>query len=430
MPQLDLDGPAGRLEALLEEPADPPRLAALVCHPHPQMGGTMHTHAVYRLARAIRAAGGVTLRFNYRGVGRSAGRYDHGRGEADDTRTRQQQATDPVQDNVPASYAIYMVDPAKQTFLIVAAPPAGFMYTDPVAIQPRPEPNATQPTVVDPVLKAQNMALIEVRSVYDTDGLDRMGESMLAPVDLQSGCTAGIAKTASVDAADTRAQVPDLVRIKNPADTAYRCAPAFFVRAFRAVAPQANTLGMRQAIGETEFEPQQILGYAPVEPDGSFKLVVPADVPLGLAILDSKGRAIQTHLNWIQVRPGERRTCDGCHSPRRGASLNSGAIVNVVTKGGTQQYHGTAYWYKRHEMFNANSFSNNKNSVRKSRYRYNTVGYNLGGPISFGKKFNPNKDKLFFFFSQEHQPNTRQGSLRTLNMPTTLERAGDFSNTL
>jgi alpha/beta superfamily hydrolase len=87
VPQLDLDGPAGRLEALLEEPADPPRLAAVVCHPHPQMGGTMHTHAVYRLARAIRAAGGVTLRFNYRGVGRSAGHYDHGRGEAEDTRT-------------------------------------------------------------------------------------------------------------------------------------------------------------------------------------------------------------------------------------------------------------------------------------------------------------------------------------------------------
>ena len=249
---------------------------------------------------------------------------------ADDTRSRVQQAADPVRDNAPAAYAIYMVDPAKQTFLIVAAPPAGFMYTDPVAIQARPEPNATQPTVVDPDLKAQNMALIEVRSVYDTDGLDRMGESMLAPVDLQAGCTAGIAKTAAADPADTRAQVPDLVRIKNPADAAYRCAPAYFVRAFRAVAPQANSIGMRQAIGETDFEPQQILGYAPVEPDGSFKLVVPADAPLGLAILDAKGRAIQTHLNWIQVRPGERRTCDGCHSPRRGASLNSGAIVNAL----------------------------------------------------------------------------------------------------
>jgi len=249
---------------------------------------------------------------------------------ADDTMTRAQQALLPVQDNAPAVYSIYMVDPSKQTFLIVAAPPPGFMYTDPVAIQPRTEPNATQPTVVDEALKAQNLALIEVRSVYDTDGLDRMGDSMLTATDLGAGCGAAIAKTAPTDAADTRSQVPDLMRMKNPADTAYRCAPAYFVRAFRAVAPQANAVGMREAIGETEFEPQQILGYAPVEPDGSFKLQVPADTPLGLAILDAKGRAIQTHLNWIQVRPGERRTCDGCHSPRRGASLNSGAIVNSL----------------------------------------------------------------------------------------------------
>jgi hypothetical protein len=249
---------------------------------------------------------------------------------ADDTMTRAQQALLPVQDNAPAVYSIYMVDPSKQTFLIVAAPPPGFMYTDPVAIQPRTEPNATQPTVVDEALKAQNLALIEVRSVYDTDGLDRMGDSMLVAADLGAGCGTAIAKTAPTDAADTRSQVPDLARMKNPADTAYRCAPAYFVRAFRAVAPQASAVGMREAIGETEFEPQQILGYAPVEPDGSFKLQVPADTPLGLAILDSKGRAIQTHLNWIQVRPGERRTCDGCHSPRRGASLNSGAIVNSL----------------------------------------------------------------------------------------------------
>jgi hypothetical protein len=249
---------------------------------------------------------------------------------ADDTMSRAQQALLPVQDNAPAVYSIYMFDPAKQTFLIVAAPPPGFMYTDPVAIQPRPEPNATQPTVVDETLKAMNLALIEVRSVYDTDGLNRMAETVLAPVDLPSGCSVGIARTAPIDATDTRPQVPDIVKIKDPADPAYRCAPAYFVRAIRAVAPQANALGMRQAIGETEFEPQQILGYAPVEPDGSFKLHVPADTPLGLSILDAKGRALQTHLNWIQVRPGERRTCDGCHSPRRGASLNSGAIVNAL----------------------------------------------------------------------------------------------------
>jgi alpha/beta superfamily hydrolase len=85
MPQLDLTGPAGRLEALLEEPPGA-RFAAVVCHPHPRYGGTMHNHATYRLARAVRTAGGASLRFNYRGVGRSAGRYDAGRGERDDTR--------------------------------------------------------------------------------------------------------------------------------------------------------------------------------------------------------------------------------------------------------------------------------------------------------------------------------------------------------
>ena len=246
-------------------------------------------------------------------------------------------AADTLQDNVPASYAIYMFDPKAQTWLIVAAPPAGFMYTDPIALQARPEPNATAPTSVDASLAALNLALIEVRSVYDTDGLGRMGEQMLTAADRPAGCTAGIAMTAPTDVLDTRPMVADLARMKNPADAAYRCAPARFVRAIRAVAPPASMMGLRSSIGETEFEQQQILGYAPVEPDGSFKLQVPADVPLALSIVDSKGRAFQTHTNWIQVRPGERRTCDGCHSPRRGGALNSGAVVNSMPAA-----HGTA----------------------------------------------------------------------------------------
>ncbi len=87
---------------------------------------------------------------------------------------------------------------------------------------------------------------------------------------------------------------------------------------------------MRSSLGETDFEAQQVLGYAPIEPDGSFKLNVPADTPIALAVVDSQGRALQTHTNWIQVRPGEKRTCDGCHSPRRGAPINTGAIANTV----------------------------------------------------------------------------------------------------
>jgi alpha/beta superfamily hydrolase len=84
--QVDLPGPAGRLEALLEGDATAARFAALVCHPHPAHGGTMHNHATYRLAKAVRAQGGLSLRFNCRGVGRSAGAYDRGRGEIEDAR--------------------------------------------------------------------------------------------------------------------------------------------------------------------------------------------------------------------------------------------------------------------------------------------------------------------------------------------------------
>lgn len=82
-----ITGPAGKLEALLEEPEDrEPSEATLVCHPHPQHGGTMHNKVVYRMARGSRKAGCVVLRFNYRGVNLSEGVYDHGNGEIEDAR--------------------------------------------------------------------------------------------------------------------------------------------------------------------------------------------------------------------------------------------------------------------------------------------------------------------------------------------------------
>ena len=160
-----------------------------------------------------------------------------------------------------------------------------------------------------------------------------MNAAPATAADRAAGCTQSIPLKAPSDTADTRSMVADLARLKNPADAAYGCAPARFVRAMRGVPPPSGGMGTRQAIGETEFEQMQILGYAPIEPDGSFKLQVPADVPLALSVVDAEGRAIQTHTNWIQVRPGERRTCDGCHSPRRGAALNSGAVVNTLAAG-------------------------------------------------------------------------------------------------
>jgi alpha/beta superfamily hydrolase len=98
---LFLAGPAGRLEALLKHPGGPAsagpadaasteavagRPVAVVCHPHPLFGGTMHNKVVHAVAEALVRRGLPTLRFNFRGVGRSAGRHDHGRGEQDDLR--------------------------------------------------------------------------------------------------------------------------------------------------------------------------------------------------------------------------------------------------------------------------------------------------------------------------------------------------------
>lgn len=83
----EIPGPAGRLEAMLEEPeGGAPHFAALVCHPHPLFGGTMLNKVVYRLARGARHAGGVVLRFNFRGVGRSEGEHGNLTGEIEDAR--------------------------------------------------------------------------------------------------------------------------------------------------------------------------------------------------------------------------------------------------------------------------------------------------------------------------------------------------------
>src|SRR5690349_19464181 len=81
---VELAGPAGRLEAILKLPGGVPRLAAVVAHPHPLYGGTMHNKVVYATARRLEAHGAAVLRFNFRGAGASEGEHDQGRGERRD----------------------------------------------------------------------------------------------------------------------------------------------------------------------------------------------------------------------------------------------------------------------------------------------------------------------------------------------------------
>jgi alpha/beta superfamily hydrolase len=82
----EIPGPAGPLEVLIDLPAAAPRAAVVFAHPLPTQGGTMHTKVVFQGAKALQRIGCVVLRFNFRGVGRSAGSWDDGRGEKDDYR--------------------------------------------------------------------------------------------------------------------------------------------------------------------------------------------------------------------------------------------------------------------------------------------------------------------------------------------------------
>lgn len=113
----------------------------------------------------------------------------------------------------------------------------------------------------------------------------------------------------------------------------------------------------------------------------------------------------------------------------------TGGQLTFTIKAGTPQFHGSAFHYYRHESLNANEFFNNKNArngvaVAKPRYRYQNPGGTIGGPLWIpGLAFNKNKDKLFFFFSWDYLRNTNQ-IINTFTMPSALERAGNFSQTV
>ena len=109
--------------------------------------------------------------------------------------------------------------------------------------------------------------------------------------------------------------------------------------------------------------------------------------------------------------------------------LKGGAQVNFVTKHGGAEYHGTGYWYKRHEMWNATNFFNNRAGLPKPFYRYSTLGGTLGGPVPRLPKINASGDKLFFFYSIDDTRLKNVQPIRQYTMPTALERAGDFSQT-
>jgi len=104
----------------------------------------------------------------------------------------------------------------------------------------------------------------------------------------------------------------------------------------------------------------------------------------------------------------------------------AGVQVLAVTRAGTNEYHGNAYYYKRNEEFNANNFFSNRAGTPIPRYRFNTWGANLGGP-AYIPHLITQKDKLFFFFSEEYLPTSTPQNIVNVTVPTQAQRSGDYS---
>jgi hypothetical protein len=215
----------------------------------------------------------------------------------------------------PPLYGIYVYDVRENTQRPIVVPQEGFIYTEVVSGSQRALPvvipDRTAGIDYPQQLQNEGVGVLSIRSVYDIDGVDTV--------------PGGIAN------------------VRNPANAGYGTRPARFLRVEKAVSiPDNDTrnfsntaFGPNRALGMRE-----ILGYAPVEPDGSVKVKVPANVAFSISVLDANGRRLGgalggRHTNWLQVQPGEQLTCNGCHNGNATTPMAHGrqGMTNSVNPG-------------------------------------------------------------------------------------------------
>jgi hypothetical protein len=149
----------------------------------------------------------------------------------------------------------------------------------------------------------------------------------------------------------------------------------------------------------------------------------------GVAIVDTGNNGTMFSVNLDAI--AEFKVLTSNYQAEYGRS--AGAQISAVTRGGSREFHGSFYAFRRHDGMNANTWINNRDStatnrINKPRLDQRDIGYTIGGPVWIPKLFNESKDKVFFFFSQEHQKRfTPPASPVRVTVPTALERAGDFS---
>lgn len=186
-------------------------------------------------------------------------------------------------------YGIFLYDRDTNTQQPVVVPEEGTMFTDVVAAELRTLPailfDKAPGAELDPQYVAEGTGILNIRSVYDVDGVDTA--------------------------------VPDIATLADPALSTAAERPARFLRIVKAVGiPDDSVVDVPgTAFGRSAGQSmREIIGYVPVQPDGSVRVKVPADVPLAISVLDSAGRRLGgRHQNWLQVRAGETLNCTGCH---------------------------------------------------------------------------------------------------------------------
>jgi hypothetical protein len=226
----------------------------------------------------------------------------------------------------PPLFGLFMYDGTTNTQVPVVQPQEGIIFSDVAAASPKTIPtfipDKTTVTGLNQGLIDEEVGILNIRSVYDMDGVDT------APVGIDV--------------------------VSDPGSAAFAQRPARFLRVLKAVSiPDDTVLDLDNSVfGVSAAQGmREIIGYAPIEPDGSVKVKVPANVPLAISILDKNGKRIsQRHLNWIQVRKGDTLNCTGCHNHASGSphgrpdgppSIYAGGTSN----GGTFQNTDASLWH-------------------------------------------------------------------------------------
>jgi hypothetical protein len=186
-------------------------------------------------------------------------------------------------------YSLWLFDPTQNTIQPIMPPIEGTMVTDVAVAQPRPPPtviNDKLPGVgLDENLLSVGVGVIDIRSVYDIDGID--------------------------------AAVPNIAAVADPAKTPPDTRRARFIRLEKAVSiPDKTIVNLSAAAFGASNYMIEIMGYAPIEPDGSVRIEVPGNVAFRMSVLDANARRITPVQGvWLQVKPGEAVNCNGCHLP-------------------------------------------------------------------------------------------------------------------